>query len=111
MLDVLLVDDNPTDAALSGIAIALRKPRARVGDVRNLTDALRILGNAHPPRVAILGFQALNQAAGELNGTATIVIGFTPALSAADRQRALDCGVRAIYQRPAEWRPFCDALE
>jgi hypothetical protein len=111
MFDVLLVEDNSTDASLSGIAIALRKPRARVGDARNVKHALGMLGARNAPRVAILGYQALQQAAGKLNGTQTVVIGFAPALSDAERQRALDYGVRAIYERPVEWRPFCDALE
>jgi hypothetical protein len=111
VLDVLLVEDSQTDASLSGIAIALRNPRARVGDARNLEHALDILGTRNAPRVAVLGYQALKQAAGKLNGTQTVVIGFAPALSDAERQRALECGVRAIYERPAEWRPFCDALE
>ena len=111
ILDVLLVEDSQTDASLSGIAIALRKPRARVGDARNLKHALDILGTRKAPRVAILGYQALQQAAGKLNGTPTVVIGFAPALSPAERQRALDWGVRAIYERPAQWSAFCDALE
>jgi hypothetical protein len=34
MLDVLLVEANPTDPALAGIAIALGKPHARLSDVR-----------------------------------------------------------------------------
>ena len=105
MLDVLLIEANPTDAALAGIAIALRKPRVRVSEARNLSDALP------KSRLAILGYEALKQASGRLNGASPVVIGFAPQLSAGERQRALDAGVRAIYDRPVEWRPFCDALE
>lgn len=105
MLDVLLVEANPTDAALAGIAIALRKPRARVSEARSLNGALPT------SRVAILGYEALKQAAGRLEGIPSVVIGFAPGLTEAERQRALDAGVRAIYERPVEWRPFCDALE
>jgi len=111
MLDVLLVEANPTDAALAGIAIALRKPRARVSEARTLTDALPILCNGNAPRLAIFGFEALKQTPGKLQGSCSIVIGFAPQLSAAERQCALDAGVRAIYERPVEWRAFCDALE
>ena len=105
MLDVLLVEANPTDAALAGIAIALRRPRARVSEARNLSDALPT------SRVAILGYEALKQAPGKLGGCTSVVIGFAPRLSDAERQRALDSGVRAVYERPLEWRAFCDALE
>ena len=105
MLDVLLVEADSTDAALAGIAIALRKPRVRVSEARNLGGALP------KSRLAILGYDALKQAPGKLDGAFSVVIGFAPQLSAPERQRALDAGVRAIYERPVEWRPFCDALE
>jgi hypothetical protein len=109
--DVILVEDTPTDAALAAIAIALRRPRARVREARSLDEALRLLADGAGPHVAILGFRALKEAGAWPDGAAHRVVGFAAYLTQADRRRALESGVRAIYDRPQEWRPFCDALE
>jgi hypothetical protein len=111
MADVVLVEDTPGDAALAGIAIALRRPRTRVRDARSLEEALRLLADGGEPGIAILGFRALKEAAVRPNGMGRAVIGFAANLTEAERRRALESGVRAIYDRPKEWRPFCDALE
>lgn len=108
MGDVILVEDNPTDSGLSAIAIALRKPRARVREARSLEEA-RLLFTE--PCVVILGYRALRDAAGKAERIRLPVVGFAANVTDGDRRRALAAGIRQVYERPAAWRPFCDVLE
>jgi hypothetical protein len=61
--------------------------------------------------VVILGWRALKDAPARLAKSSFPFVGFAANLTPADKRRALECGVRAIYDRPADWRPYCDALE
>lgn len=108
MPDVLLVEDTPSDASLAGIAIALRHPRVRVHDAPGLVDALRFLEAHDKPVVVILGWRALKEVSAPLRGT---FVGFASDVGELNRERALAAGVLAIYDRPVQWREFCDALE
>ena len=111
MPDVLLVEDTPSEASLAAIAIALRRPGTRVHETHNLKEALRFLDLNRAPAVAILGWRALKEAPAKLDKRETAFIGFAANLTEGERSRAIEAGVRAIYERPRDWRPFCDALE
>jgi DNA-binding response OmpR family regulator len=111
MPDVLLVEDSSSESGLACIAIALRRPGIRVHEARNLQEAMPFLESDASPRIAILGWRALKEASTRLAHSKLPIIGFAANLTEADRRRALECGVRAIYDRPADWRPYCDALE
>ena len=108
MGQVILVEDNATDSGLAAIAIALRKSRAVVREARSLDEALTLFS---PPGVVILGYRALQEAAGKAERVGLPVVGFAANLTDADRRRALAAGIREVYERPAAWRPYCDALE
>jgi hypothetical protein len=111
MHDIVLIEDSPRESGLACIAIALRRPNARVHEARDLHEALAFLDGNAGPRVVILGWQALKQAPARLINHNLAFIGFAANLTEADKRRALECGVRAIYDRPTDWRPYCDALE
>jgi hypothetical protein len=111
MPDILLIEDSPSESGLACIAIALRRPDTRVHEARDLQEALAFLEGNPRPRVVILGWQALKQATARLVKRNFAFIGFAANLTEADKRRALECGVRAIYDRPTDWRPYCDALE
>ena len=108
MGDVILVEDNATDSGLAAIAIALRKPRARVREARSLDEALLLCAE---PCVVILGYRALRDAAGKGERIRLPAVGFAAHVTDGDRRRALAAGIRQIYERPAAWRPYCDVLE
>ena len=111
MADVLLVEDTPSDASLAVIAIALRHPRTRVYEVRDVKAALHLIAAGHKPRLVVLGWRALKEVPAKLGRAECPFVGFASDLTEADRRRALEAGVKAIYERPQEWRRFCDALE
>lgn len=108
MVDVLLVEDTPSDASLAGIAIALRHPRVRVHDARSLDEAVRFVEVHDRPTLVVLGWRALKEVSAPLSGT---FVGFAANVGERDRERALAAGVQAVYDRPVAWREFCDALE
>ena len=110
MPDIVLVEDSNSESGLACIAIALRRPGVRVHEARDLQEALALLESGARPRVVILGWRALRDAA-RLPKDGIPVVGFAASLTQTDKRRALDCGVRAIYERPTDWRPYCDALE
>ena len=111
MAEVLIVEDTPSEASLAAIAIALRRPDTRVHEAHDLNEALNFLDFNKAPAVAILGWRALKDAPAKLAKRETAFIGFAANLTEAERSRAIEAGVRAIYERPQDWRPFCDALE
>lgn len=39
------------------------------------------------------------------------VIGIATGLSAVDKQRALEAGVREVHERPQEWQPYSELIE
>ncbi len=112
---VLLVEDSPAEATLACAALALRCA-AEVLAVRDIPAALDILGrrgNGHSPvQIAILGREAIAGQVGKLvqalsaAGGGVPVVGIADGLGQTERTRALGTGVRALYDRPGEWRAY-----
>jgi DNA-binding response OmpR family regulator len=111
MVEVVLVEDSSNESGLGCIAIALRRPGTRVHEARDLHEALALLESGSRPRLAILGWRALKEASAQLAKSGLPIVGFAARVTEADKRRALECGVRAIYDRPNDWRAYCDALE
>jgi hypothetical protein len=113
-ITVLVIEDG-AEASLVCAALALR-PEVRVVDAPDLGDALKRL-EQQPGQVAlaIAGVAALAGAADELVARLGVrgipVVGVVPALSPAERQRALAAGVREIHDRPAAWRPYSELID
>src|SRR5687767_920856 len=107
MVDVILVEESLSESALACIAIALRRPGTRVAEARNLGDAKGLLQRSSSASVLVIldwralrnGLDAFFQAAGDR----ATVVGLAAHLGESARQRALHAGVRAIYDKPADW--------
>jgi len=108
---ILLIEDSSSESGLACIAIALRRPGARVHEAPGLQEALAFLERDASARLVILGWRALKEAPAQLAKSGLPIVGFAASLSEADKRRALECGVRAIYDRPNDWRAYCNALE
>jgi hypothetical protein len=106
----VLVIEEGAEATLVCAALALR-PQLTVLDAPDVAAALARLG-PHPGGVAlaIAGGAALSGSPHELvqalGARGIPVIGVAAGLAPQARQRALAAGVREIYDRPAEWRPY-----
>jgi CheY-like chemotaxis protein len=111
MPDIMLVEDSSSELRLACIAIALRRPGIRVHEARDLEEALDLLESNAKPRLAILGWRALKEVPARLANSGLPVVGFAASVTEADRRRALESGVRAIYERPDDWRSYCNAIE
>jgi hypothetical protein len=114
-MDVVLVEESVSESALACIAIALRRPGTRVAEARSLKEATSFVQTDSPgPLLVILGSHALQQPLAPFIaaiGERAAVVALANGVSQAGRERALRAGLRAIYERPQEWRPFCDVLE
>ena len=115
MVDVLLVEESLSESALACIAIALRRPHARVAEARNLSEAKAFLDRAPGGRVlVILGWGALRNG---LEGffaavrERVTVIGIAADVGEAARERALRLGVQAIYEKSSVWSEYVGAME
>ena len=113
MLEIVIVEESPSESALVCIAIALRRPGTRVSEVRSMKEAAERLCRPDAPRtLVILGWRALQQAVRPCIDKlqAHAVVGFGSDLGEV-RPRALDLGVRQIYERPSEWKAFVQSVE
>jgi DNA-binding response OmpR family regulator len=115
MVDVILVEESLSESALACIAIALRRPSARVAEARNLSEAKRIVeGLPGGKALVILGWRALRNGLDAFLAAAAgraTVIGLAADLGEPGKERALRAGVRAIYEKPADWREYVAAVE
>jgi hypothetical protein len=115
MVDVILVEESASESALACIAIALRRPGTQVAEARDLREANALL-RADPAGspLVILGWRALRNGLEpffETAGGRTTVVGFADEVGDSVRGRALQAGVRRIYERPVEWSAFAAAME
>jgi DNA-binding NarL/FixJ family response regulator len=114
-VSVLVIEENAAEAALVAAALALR-PEVQVVDAPDLSGALeRLQAPAAPFGLAIVGARALATSTAELVGRlgakGVPVVVIAAGLAADARQKALDTGVREVYDRPSEWRAYADLIE
>jgi hypothetical protein len=114
MVEVILVEASLSESALACIAIALRRPGTRVAETRSLEQAADLVEKqGRAPALVILGWDALqrslNAFVDSVGGNAAVV-GLASDVGRASRERALRAGVRAIYERPADWKEYAAAL-
>lgn len=115
---VLLVENSQAESTLACAALALRPEIAvlAVSDVPAAIDLLQKRGDDTEVEIAILGRDALGAAAGRLvealsrSGREIPVIGIAAGLRESDRRRALAAGVRAVYDRPRDWKTYSSFL-
>jgi ketopantoate hydroxymethyltransferase len=104
----VLVIEEGAEATLVCAALALR-PELTVLDAPDVAAALARLGPGGVA-LAIAGGAALSGSPHDLvqalGARGIPVIGVAAGLAPQARQRALAAGVREIYDRPAEWRPY-----
>ena len=110
-----MIEENAAEAALVAAALALR-PEVQVVDAPDLSGALeRLQAPAAPFGLAIVGARALASSTAELVGRlgakGVPVVAIAAGLAADARQKALDTGVREVYDRPNEWRAYADLIE
>ena len=113
MVSVVLVEADRTESAFACIAIALRRPRTKVVEVRSLGEAkARLVGDA--PRLVILGWTALHDRLESFfKGVppCTAVVGLAANVSRDGLDRALRAGVKKVYGKPTEWRAYVNTIE
>jgi CheY-like chemotaxis protein len=115
-LAVLVVDENPDESTLITSAIALLQPLLEVHTVASVSAALDYLKEAGAKRrLVILGSRALAEVRdvmSRINGKRAYlsVVGFAADIGREVRQRALDAGVCAVYERPFGWNDYRDAV-
>ena len=112
---MLVIEENAAEAALVAAALALR-PEVQVVDAPDLSGALeRLQAPAAPFGLAIVGARALAtsnaELVGRLGAKGVPVVVIAAGLAADARQKALDTGVREVYDRPSEWRAYADLIE
>jgi hypothetical protein len=115
MVDVILVEESLSESALACIAIALRRPSTRVAEARNLGEAKKMMERLPAgSTLVILDGRALRNGLDPFltaaAGRAT-VIGLAADLGEPGRERALRAGVKAIYEKPAEWQQYVGTVE
>jgi hypothetical protein len=109
MVEVILVEESVSESALACIAIALRRPGTRVAEARSLQDARGILErHAGAPPLLVLGWHSLQLG---LEPFAATVVALASEVGAPQRERALGAGVRAIYDRPLDWREYARVVD
>ena len=107
MAGVLLVEDSPYESALAYLALSRTTPS--VIQAPNLRSATRLASRA---KLAILGPRALAQISNrQVRALGIPAVGIGVRLSSADRRRALAAGVRAVYDRPRDWKAYLTLLE
>ena len=109
----VLVIEEGAEAALVCAALA-KQPDVRVLDAPDVRRALQRLDQG-PGRVAvaIVGAAALaksDEVVKKLGTRGIPVVGVASGLAPADRQRALQAGVREIHDRPAKWQPYSELI-
>jgi hypothetical protein len=114
-VSVLVIEENAAEAALVAAALALR-PEVQVVDAPDLQGALeRLHAPAVPVGLAIVGARALGASTAELvsrlGAKGIPVVAIAGGLPANARQKALDTGVREVYERPSEWRAYAELIE
>ena len=112
---MLVIEENAAEAALVAAALALR-PEVQVIDAPDLPGALeRLQMPAAPFGLAIVGARALRgstaELVGQLGAKGVPVVVIAAGLADDARQKALDTGVREVYDRPSEWRAYADLIE
>lgn len=116
---VLLIENSQAESALACAALALRPETAvlTVSDVPAAIDLLQKGEGASEVGIAILGRDAIGGSAGKLiealsrAGRAIPVIGVAAGLRESDRRRALAAGVRAVYDRPRDWKSYSGFMQ
>jgi hypothetical protein len=111
----VLVIEQGEEAALIRAALA-RSSLVRVIEAPRVADVLdRLDQETAPVALAIAGGTALAGSADEvvkrLGGRGIPVVGLVTGLAPAERQRALDAGIREIHDRPTEWRPYSELID
>ena len=116
---VLLIENSQAESTLACAALALR-PEIAVLAVRDLPAAIDLLqkrGGESAVEIAILGRDAISGSAGKLVealsriGRDVPVIGVAGGLRESDRKRALAAGVRAVYDRPRDWKTYSGLMQ
>ena len=116
---VLLIESSRAESTLACAALALRPEIAvlTVSDVPAAIDLLQKGGGVSEVGIAILGRDAIGRPAGKLvealsrAGRAVPVIGIAAGLRESDRKRALAAGVRAVYDRPRDWKSYAGVMQ
>jgi len=116
---VLLIENSRAESTLACAALALRPEIAvlTVSDVPAAIDLLQKGGGVSEVGIAILGRDAIGRPAGKLvealsrAGRAVPVIGIAAGLRESDRKRALAAGVRAVYDRPRDWKSYAGVMQ
>jgi CheY-like chemotaxis protein len=111
---VLLIENNQAESTLACAALALRPEIAvlAVRDVPAAIDLLQRRGRESEVGIAILGRDAIGGSAGKLVealsriGRDIPVIGVAAGLRESNRKRAMAAGVRAVYDRPRDWKTY-----
>jgi hypothetical protein len=115
-LAVLVVDESLDESTLITSAIALLQPLLEVRTVASAAAALDYLHDAGAKRrLVILGAKALAEVRdvmSRINGKRAYlsVVGFAADIGREARQRALEAGVHAVYDRPLGWNDYRDAV-
>jgi len=109
----VLVIEEGAEAALVCAALA-KQPDVRVLDAPDVRRALKRLDEG-PGRVAvaIIGAAALarsDEVVKKLGTRGIPVVGVASGLAPADRQRALEAGVKEVHDRPAKWQPYSELI-
>ena len=111
---MLLIEESAAEAALMAAALALR-PGVDVLDAPAREAAMRL--ESPPSRVvlAFAGAAALidppTVLLSRLQAQGIPVVGVAAGLSAAEKRRALEAGVREVHDRPDAWRPYAELIE
>lgn len=114
-MSVLVIEESASEAALIAAGFALH-PQVRVVDAENEREAVQRLEKPVAPVVlAIAGAAALAAPAADLykrlGAQGIPIIGIAAGLSALDKGRALEAGVREVHERPGEWRSYAELIE
>jgi len=115
---VLLIENSQAESTLACAALALRPEIAvlAVRDVPAAIDLLQKRGGESEVEIAILGRDAIGGSAGRLvealsrAGREIPVIGIAAGVRESDRKRALAAGVRAVYDRPRDWKTYSNFM-
>ena len=112
---VLVIEENAAEVALVAAAFALR-PGVRVLDASDAREAaVRLESSPSPVVLAFAGSAALidlpTVLLTRLQAQGIPVVGVAASLSAADKRRALEAGVREVHDRPVAWRPYAELIE
>jgi len=106
MAGVILVEESPYESALA--YLALTRTTHSVIHAKDLRAAARLARRA---KLAILGPRAMSRASSrQVRALGIPAVGIGVRLSDADRRRAFNAGVRAVYDRPHDWKAYLALL-